>query len=100
MSDTLLPGPVEKVLDALPKRTVDWGFRQAMKFGPARRQVEAMYDDMLSGVADGMRPYRGETTTYASLPKQGVPRDEDRLISPEYLHVQGFAMMGQQDSIS
>lgn len=76
MSDTLLPGPVEKVLDALPKRTVDWGFRQAMKFGPARRQVEAMYDDMLSGVADGMRPYRGETTTYASLPKQGVPRDE------------------------
>jgi len=76
MSDAMLPAPVEKVLDRLPKRTVDWGFRQAMKFGPARRQVEAMYDDMLSGVADSMRPYRDETTTYSALPKQGVARDE------------------------
>jgi glutamate/tyrosine decarboxylase-like PLP-dependent enzyme len=76
MSDNLLPAPVERVLDVLPARTVEWGFRQAMRFGPSRRQVEAMYDEMLSDVGDGMRPYRDETTTYAALPKHGVARDE------------------------
>lgn len=76
MSNNLLPAPVERVLDVLPDRAVEWGFRQAMKFGTSRRQVEAMYDEMLADVGDGMRPYREDTTTYGALPKQGVPRDE------------------------
>ncbi|MEI2702315.1 MAG: aminotransferase class V-fold PLP-dependent enzyme [Baekduia sp.] len=76
MSDALLPAPVEKALDVLPKRAVDWGFRKAMRFGPARERIEAMYDEMLADAADGFRPYRDETTTYARLPEQGVPRAE------------------------
>lgn len=76
MSDSPLPAPVERLLDALPKKTVDWGFRTAMRFAPSRRRIEALYDDMLGDVGEGMRPYRGETTTYAALPAEGVPRDQ------------------------
>jgi len=76
MADQLLPAPVERVLDVLPDRAVEWGFRQAMKFGASRRQVEAMYDEMLADVGDSMRPYRNETETYSALPRTGVARDE------------------------
>lgn len=76
MSDSPLPAPIEKALGLLPRRAVDWGFRQAMRVGPARRQVEAMYDDMLAGAGDSLHPYRDDVEAYERLPAQGHAREE------------------------